>query len=190
MGRLHAKSTASTFTLPVQAGAVESVTFASDTLTITGSATGLVALWDVQDPTKPSALSTLARPTGSVAGLAVQTRGALLASVADDGTIRLTSIRDPARPVEITALSGGGPYDPAALAFSPDGGTLVAANVKAFVLWSVDVSTILRRLCADSDTITWARLGSIPARLPIRPTMCMRKRFLWQMHDSARLHWC
>jgi len=132
------------------------MTFASNTLIVTGSTTGLVSLWDVHDPTKPSALSTISRHTGTVAGLAVQQRGELLASAADDGTIRLTTIRDPARPVEITALQGGGPYDSAALAFSPDGGTLAAASVNTFVLWSVDVSAILGRLCTDSNTITEA----------------------------------
>lgn len=142
--------------LPAEAGTVESVVFASDTLIITGNTTGLVSLWDVHNPAKPSALSTLARHSGTVSGLAVQGNGALLASAADDGTIRLTTIRDPAQPVEITALHSGGLYDPAALAFSPDGGTLAAASVRTFVLWSVDVSAILRRLCADSETITRA----------------------------------
>jgi WD40 repeat protein len=143
-------------TLPVEAGTVESVAFASDTLIVTGSTTGLVSLWDVHDPAKPSALSTIARHTGNVAGLAVQSKASLLASASDDGTIRLTAIRDPARPVEITALHGGGTADPAALAFSPDGGTLAAASANTFALWSVDVSAILKRLCADSETITQA----------------------------------
>lgn len=147
-------------TLPTDGEAVQSVAFGSDDLLVTGGTTGLVSLWDVHEPADPVLVSTVARHTGQVDGLAVQPGGSLLASAADDGTIRLSSISEPTRPIEVTVLQGGGLYDSPVLAFSPDGAVLAAARVQGAALWDVDVPSILRRLCAESspiDETEWAR---------------------------------
>jgi WD40 repeat protein len=146
---------------------VQALAFSPDGgMLLTGDTSGVVTSWDVSDPFNARQLGLVGRHTGSVGGLAYHPDGTIAASASDDGTIRLWSVADPAHPIEMTALSGGGIYDSAALVFSPDGRTLAAASGDDLQLWQVDVLGILQRLCAESPRITPAQWRQY---LPDRP---------------------
>jgi WD40 repeat protein len=146
---------------------VQALAFSPDGRTLlTGDTSGVVTSWDAKDPSHVRQLGLVGRHTGPVGGVAFHPGGTIAASASDDGTIRLWNVADPSRPIEMTALSGGGLYDSAALVFSPDGRTLAAASANDLQLWDVDMLGILQRLCAQSPRITPAQWRQY---LPDRP---------------------
>jgi WD40 repeat protein len=94
------------------------------------------------------------RHTGVITGLAFHPGGELAATAGGDGRIRLWDVRDLARPVEVTSLTGGGLYPYATLGFDPAGRLLAVSGHVGVRLWTVDRAGILRRLCAESRPIT------------------------------------
>jgi WD40 repeat protein len=146
---------------------VQALAFSPDGgMLLTGDISGVVTSWDVRDPSHARRLGLVGRHTGPVGGVAYHPDGTIAASASDDGSIRLWNVADPAHPIEMTALSGGGIYDSAALVFSPDGRTLAAASGNDLQLWHVDLLGILQRLCAQSPRITPAQWTQY---LPDRP---------------------
>ncbi|MBW5481090.1 TIR domain-containing protein [Streptomyces bambusae] len=127
---------------------------------LVGGADGSVAVWDVAQAARPIRRSVSTLHTGPVAGLAVHPGGTLAASAGEDGRIRLWDLSVPGLLVELTSLSGGGMYASATVAFSPDGRQLAVSRPEGVQLWNVDRTSILRRLCAQSQKITreqWAQ---------------------------------
>lgn len=133
---------------------------------LVGDETGAISTWDVTDPGEPERQGSSARHTGAILGLAVHPDGELAASSGWDSRIRLWDIRNLARPVEVTALSTNSLYPRSGLAFSPDGRLLAASGLDDTLLWSVHLTSILQRLCTESQPLTreqWAQY------LPDRP---------------------
>ncbi|MGX1668848.1 TIR domain-containing protein [Streptomyces sp. NPDC055400] len=121
---------------------------------LVGDDAGSITTWNVARPGSPVQRGTSAQHTGEVRGLAFHPDGALAASAGLDGRIELWDVTDLAHPRAVTALSGGGLYPAATVAFSPDGRLLAVSGDRGMRLWTVDRTTILQRLCAESRRIT------------------------------------
>ncbi len=83
-----------------------------------------------------STLAPLAPPleaisgAGSAESVAFSPDGRLLATGADDGSVRLFDVTDPAHPRQLTLVRGAGNADPIyTVVFAPDGKTIAAASV-------------------------------------------------------------
>jgi WD40 repeat protein/transcriptional regulator with XRE-family HTH domain len=75
--------------------------------------------------------------TGTAESVAFRRDGAALATSADDGTVRLWSVTDPARPVPLATMHDSGTYV-YTVAWAPDGKTLAAASTDDVTwLWNV-----------------------------------------------------
>jgi WD40 repeat protein len=75
--------------------------------------------------------------SGTAESVAISPDGKTLATGADDGTVRLWSLADPARPRWLSTTHDSGNYV-YTVAFAPDGMTLAAASVDDFTrLWNV-----------------------------------------------------
>ena len=130
--------------LAAGAGSVNSVVFSPGGHTLaSGSANGMIRLWDVADPGHPRPLSRTLTVGGAAAvdSVAFGPGGRLLASGSNDDTIQLWDVADPAhpRPLGQPQLGGGkghGAVD--SVAFSPDGRTLATTSTDGTVrLWDV-----------------------------------------------------
>jgi WD40 repeat protein/tRNA A-37 threonylcarbamoyl transferase component Bud32 len=121
------------------------VAFSPDgTMLVSGS--DVVRMWQVSDGTL---LRTLAGHTASIRSIAFAPSGAVLASSADDGTVRLWRVADgaPQRILEYTAPVWS-------VAFSPDGKTFASGSNDGTVrLWQVTDGTIVRVLEGHTGVI-------------------------------------
>ena len=130
--------------LAAGAGSVNSVAFSPGEHTLaSGSANGMIRMWDVADPGHPRPLGQPVTAGGAAAidSVAFGPGGRLLASGSNDDTIQLWDVADPAhpRPLGQPQLGGGkghGAVD--SVAFSPDGRTLATTSTDGTVrLWDV-----------------------------------------------------
>jgi WD40 repeat protein len=76
---------------------------------------------------------------GAAESVAFSPDGRLLATGADDGTVRLFDVTNPARPREVAVVRGAGPITPIyTVVFAPDGNLVAAASLNNVVqLWRV-----------------------------------------------------
>jgi WD40 repeat protein len=76
------------------------------------------------------ALLVISAPGQAAESVAFSPDGRLLATGADDGSVRLFDVTDPAHPRPLTVARGAGNADPIyTVAFAPDGQTIAAASV-------------------------------------------------------------
>ncbi|MGW4159955.1 TIR domain-containing protein [Streptomyces sp. NPDC004788] len=140
--------------LPAAGGKATALAFSPRRrILLVGDETGTITTWDLSSPGRPLRKGASTRHTGGIIGLAFHPRGELAATVGLE-RIRLWNLGVPAHPVEVTSLSGGGLYPFATVGFSPDGRLLAVSGDRGMRLWTVDQTTILQRLCAESPRIT------------------------------------
>jgi WD40 repeat protein len=127
--------------LTYDTGSVYSVAFSPDghTLAAAGGLDGVVRLWDVTGPARPTqighALTGAASPVYSVA---FSPGGHTLAAGDADGVVRLWNVTDPARPTQIGHAVTGAASPVYSVAFSPGGHTLAAGGLDTVIwLWKV-----------------------------------------------------
>ena len=130
--------------LAAGAGSVNSVAFSPGEHTLaSGSANGMIRLWDIADPGHPRPLGQPVTAGGAAAidSAAFSSVGHLLASGSNDDTIQLWDVADPVhpRPLGLPQLGGGKGHGAVySVAFSPDGRTLATTSNDGTVqLWDV-----------------------------------------------------
>ncbi|MEV5904698.1 trypsin-like peptidase domain-containing protein [Streptomyces sp. NPDC052127] len=123
-------------------------------LLVVGHSTADLSLWDVSDVRRPSRLSHLAtEQDGPVGSVAVSPDRSVLAAGIGLGTVLLWDLTDPGRPRRMgPALHNRLPM-PLAMAFLPDGRTLVSQTITQLDLWDLSPSLtarndLPRRACA------------------------------------------
>ncbi|WP_259407797.1 WD40 repeat domain-containing protein [Streptomyces akebiae] len=109
-----------------------------------------VRLWNVADPSRPTALGKpLTGHTSWVSSAVFAPDGRTLASAGDDGTIRMWDVRDPRAPRALGAPLTGHDGTIFLIAFSPDGKTLASVGEDRTVrLWDVSDPAHARELGA------------------------------------------
>ena len=127
--------------LAAGAGSVNSVAFSPGEHTLaSGSASGMIRMWDVADPAHPGPLGQPVTAGGAAAidSVAFGPGGRILASGSNDDTIQLWDVADPAHPRPLGQPLTGSTAAAASLAFSPGGRTLASANHDDTIqLWDV-----------------------------------------------------
>jgi WD40 repeat protein len=89
---------------------------------------------------------------GAAESVAFSPDGRLLATGADDGSVRLFDVTDPAHPRPLTMVRGAGDADPIyTVAFAPDGQVVAAAsvNTNSVQLWRLTPNDLLLRAGPD-----------------------------------------
>ncbi|WP_406300064.1 WD40 repeat domain-containing protein [Embleya sp. NBC_00888] len=93
-----------------------------------GSDDGTVQIWDIGDPSRPTAPVMAAGATKAIGQLAFSPDGTLLAAGGADNLVHLWSTTDPRNPTPSGPPIGGSSTYINAVAFSPDGTTLAIAG--------------------------------------------------------------
>ncbi|MEU6786664.1 helix-turn-helix domain-containing protein [Nonomuraea angiospora] len=124
--------------LTAHAGAVYAVNYSPDGRRLaTVALDGTLRMWDVTDPLRPGALSSVAGDAKGLATAAFAPNGELVATAGNDNTADLWDVRDPRHPV-VLATMGGHSMGIIGVAFSPDGTMLATASYDATtLLWNV-----------------------------------------------------
>jgi WD40 repeat protein len=122
--------------VPVPGGSfVNAVAFSAGGILAAGYGDGMAQLWTADGTALTPPLRVTA--SGMVESVAFSPSGSLLAVGSDDGTVRLWSVRDPARPVLLAVEHDSGTIV-FCVAFSPSGQLLAAASADNLTrLWSV-----------------------------------------------------
>ncbi len=166
-------------------GSVDSVAFSRNGRTLAaGIDDGTVWLWNLTNRGHPALLArplvaplSPGLPAGSTSiinSVALSPGGRTLAAGDDDGTVRLWSLADPARPTSLGSLLAGLDDTVYSVAFSPDGRTLAAGSGEGAVrLWDLDPADAIQRICATTGSILtpalWKQYVSLPYDPPCGP---------------------
>jgi WD40 repeat protein len=136
------------------------------------------------------ALAVISGP-GAAESVAFSPDGGLLATGADDGSVRLFDVSDPAHPRPLALARGAGDADPIyTVAFAPDGATVAAASVNtdSVQLWRVTSGDGLLRAGPDLGG-----MASYPIGLAFSPdsrTLAIgnsdKSVYLWDVASPAR----
>ena len=119
-------------TLPAQGAPVRSVSFSPDGSTLASASGRTVSLWDVATSNKDA----LGRHTDTVTSLMWTADGGTLASVSDDGTVRLWNMETR------TARNTLDHPNVASAAFSPDGSMIATGGGYELRLWDATNGTL------------------------------------------------
>jgi WD40 repeat protein len=103
------------------------------------------ALWDLTDPARPQRLGEVSTTAG-VRTMAFSPDGRMLAAALGDNSVGVWNVIDRAHPRLIGTPLGGHSDYPAALAFSPDGHTLVSVGERESLVWQATGPTRPRPL--------------------------------------------
>jgi WD40 repeat protein len=128
---------------------------------------------------------------GAVESVAFSPDGRLLATGADDGSVRLFDLTNPGHPRPLTVVRGAGTNDPIyTVAFAPDGKTIAAAsvNTNSVQLWRLTSNDSLLRAGPDLGG-----MASYPIGLAFTPdsrTLAIgnsdKSVYLWDVASPAR----
>jgi WD40 repeat protein len=151
---------------------------------------GTVALLNGRTLAPVSAPFTVITGGGGAESVAFSPDGRLLAAGADDGTVRLFDVTNPARPRQLAEVRQAGPVTPIyTVVFAPDGETLAAASLNDVVqLWRVTDGDGLKQAGPDLGG-----MASYPIGLAFTPdgrTLAIgnadKHVYLWNVSSPAR----
>jgi RNA polymerase sigma factor (sigma-70 family) len=121
--------------------AVWALAVSPDGRTIAATGDGVIRLWETETG---SLQRTLRPPPERITALAFAPAGPLLASYSWDSTIRLWNMHTGEEVRGIRKQNRAAGSDP--LCFSPDGGTMIAADIRALAQWDVATGKEVRRI--------------------------------------------
>ena len=151
-------------------GSVDAMAFSPDSKTLADTGDGMVWLWNLTDPARPTQLGQPLTSLGSYGSVAFSPDRKTLAAATDDGKVWLWNLTDLAHPIQLSqALSG--PGSGSAVAFSRDGKTLATVSEDGTIrLWNLDVDNAVQRICATtSNILTFAQWKQYFPQLPFSP---------------------
>ncbi|ROO63344.1 WD40 repeat protein [Micromonospora sp. Llam0] len=120
----------------------------TEPLAAIGTASGVVALWDLSDPEEPRRLGGVRTGQHGTQrwASALSADGTLLAIGQFSGTVQLWSVANPAAPEQLASWQTPGVGPIASAEFSPDGRVLAIGDTTAVRLWNIVDRQLPRRL--------------------------------------------